>query len=414
MAIIVQKYGGTSVVNADRIKRVAARIARTKDQGNRLVVVVSALGQTTDDLVALAHQVSREPSGREFDMLLATGEQVSIALLAMALQDLGYDAISFTGSQVGIITDSSHTKARIISADRNRILRELDKDKAVIVAGFQGMSEGQEITTLGRGGSDTTAVALATVLPADVCEIYTDVDGVFTADPRIVPEARKLPAISYDEMLELAGAGAKVLHVRAVELAKKYGVKLHVRSSFTEEEGTLVVAETEEMEHMVMSGVSLDKQEAKLSVADIPDVPGIAATLFTSLADRGVNVDMIVQSVGESGLNTISFTVPKGDLKAALETAEKVGAELGAKGVQCDPQIAKVSAIGVGMSSHSGVAARMFRALGDAGINIHMISTSEIKISCIVDEARGEEALTVVHNAFELSKLTVEHGTGQE
>jgi aspartate kinase len=412
MAIIVQKYGGTSVANADKIKQVAARVARTKDQGNKVVVVVSALGKTTDELVALARQVAEEPSGREFDMLLSTGEQVSIALLAMALHDIGYDAISFTGSQVGIITDSSHTRARIVSADRNRVMRELDKDRVVIVAGFQGVSEGQEITTLGRGGSDTTAVALATVLPADVCEIYTDVDGVFTADPRVVPDARKLPVISYDEMLELASAGAKVLHLRAVELAKNYGVKLHVRSSFTKEEGTLVVAETQEMERVVISGVSLDKEEAKLSLAGVPDVPGIAAKLFTVLADRGINVDMIVQGVGEDGLNTISFTVTKSDLKAALQTAEKVGAELGAKRVESDPDVAKVSAVGAGMRSHSGVAAKMFRALGDAGINIHMISTSEIKLSCVVDESRAEEALQVLHDAFKLGTLIVE-GTAE-
>jgi aspartate kinase len=414
MGIVVQKFGGTSVANAERIKRVAQRVARTKDAGNKVVVVVSALGETTDELIELAHQVSEEPSGREFDMLLSTGEQVSIALLAMALQDRGYDAISFTGMQVGIITDSFHTKARIVSVDTNRIMRELSRGNAVIVAGFQGVSADREITTLGRGGSDTTAVALATVLAADVCEIYTDVEGVFTADPRIVPNARKLPIISYDEMLELAGAGAKVLHLRSVELAKKYGVKLHVRSSFTEEEGTLVVAETEEMERQVISGVSLDKGEAKLSVADVPDVPGIAAKLFGSLADRGINVDMIVQSVGENSLNTISFTVPQSELKAAVQTAETVARELGAKRVLCDPGIAKVSAVGVGMRSHSGVAARMFKALGDAGINIHMISTSEIRISCVVDEERSEEALKVVHEAFELSKLTVEQGTRKQ
>ena len=414
MGIVVQKFGGTSVANAERIKRVAQRVARTKDAGNKVVVVVSALGETTDELIELAHQVSEEPSGREFDMLLSTGEQVSIALLAMALQDRGYEAISFTGMQVGIITDSFHTKARIVSVDTNRIMRELSRGNAVIVAGFQGVSADREITTLGRGGSDTTAVALATVLAADVCEIYTDVEGVFTADPRIVPNARKLPIISYDEMLELAGAGAKVLHLRSVELAKKYGVKLHVRSSFTEEEGTLVVAETEEMERQVISGVSLDKGEAKLSVADVPDVPGIAAKLFGSLADRGINVDMIVQSVGENSLNTISFTVPQSELKAAVQTAETVARELGAKRVLCDPGIAKVSAVGVGMRSHSGVAARMFKALGDAGINIHMISTSEIRISCVVDEERSEEALKVVHEAFELSKLTVEQGTRKQ
>jgi aspartate kinase len=408
MAIVVQKYGGTSVANADKIKRVAARIARTKDQGNKVVAVVSALGQTTDELVALAHQVANEPAGREFDMLLSTGEQVSIALLAMALHDIGYDAISFTGSQVGIITDSSHTRARIVSADRKRMMCELDKDRVVIVAGFQGVSEGQEITTLGRGGSDTTAVALATVLPADVCEIYTDVDGVFTADPRVVPDARKLAVISYDEMLELASTGAKVLHSRAVELAKNYEVKLHVRSSFTEEEGTLVVAETQEMERMMIGGVALDKEEAKLSLAGVPDVPGIAAKLFTALADCGINVDMIVQSVGKDGLNTISFTVQKSNLKLALQTTEKVGAELGATSVESDRGIAKVSVVGVGMRSHSGVAAKMFRALGDAGINIHMISTSEIKLSCVVNESRAEEAVQVVHDAFELSKTTVE------
>jgi aspartate kinase len=379
-----------------------------------VAVVVSALGQTTDELIELAGQVCSEPSKREFDMLLSTGEQVSIALLAMALQDLGCDAISFTGLQVGIVTDSAHTKARIISVNKNRIMRELERDRVVIVAGFQGVDENQEITTLGRGGSDTTAVAIAAALGAEVCEIYTDVDGVFSADPRIVPDARKLHVVSYDEMLEMASAGAKVLHLRSVELAKKCGVKLHVRSSFTEEEGTLVVAETEEMERQVISGVSQDKGEAKVSVVDVPDVPGVAAKLFGPLADAGINVDMIVQSVGEKGLNTISFTVSESDLKAAMQTAEKVGSELGARGVECDPGIAKVSAVGVGMRSHSGVAARMFKALGDAGINIHMISTSEIKISCVVDAARAEEALNVVHDAFELSRMTVEEGTNQK
>jgi len=414
MGIIVQKYGGTSVADADRIKRVAARVARAKDEGHDVAVVVSALGKTTDELIALARQVCTEPSKREFDMLLSTGEQVSIALLAMALHDLGYDAISFTGLQIGIVTDSVHTKARIISVNSNRIMRELDRGKVVIVAGFQGVDENQEITTLGRGGSDTTAVAVATVLAADMCEIYTDVDGVFTADPRIVPDARKLAAVSYDEMLELASTGAKVLHLRAVELAKKCGVKLHVRSSFTEEEGTLVVAETERMERQVISGVSQDKSEAKVSVLDMPDVPGIAARLFGPLADSGINVDMIVQSVGANGLTTISFTVSESDLKAAMQAAQKVASELGARGVECDPGIAKISAVGVGMRSHSGVAARMFKALGDAGINIHMISTSEIKISCVVDAAQAGKALKAVHDAFELSKLTVEHETNDK
>jgi len=414
MSIIVQKYGGTSVANADRIKKVAARVARTKDEGHKVAVVVSALGQTTDELIALARQVTTEPSKREFDMLLSTGEQVSIALLAMALQDLGYDAISFTGLQVGIVTDSAHTKARIISVNKNRIMRELDRGKVVIVAGFQGVDENQEITTLGRGGSDTTAVAIATALSADVCEIYTDVDGVFTADPRVVPDARKLAVVSYDEMLEMASAGAKVLHLRAVELAKKCAVKLHVRSSFTDEEGTLVVAETEKMERQVISGVSQDKGEAKVSVLDVPDVPGVAARLFGTLADSGINVDMIVQSVGANGLNTISFTVQESDLKAAMQTAESVASELGAGGVECDPGITKISAVGVGMRSHSGVAATMFKALGDAGINIHMISTSEIKISCVVDTVRAEEALKVVHDAFELSKLSVENDTSKQ
>ena len=404
MALIVQKFGGTSVADPKKMKNVARRVGRTKDEGNDVIVVVSAPGKTTDQLVELARRVSPEPSGREYDMLLSSGEQISIALLAMALHELGYEAISFTGPQLGIRTDTSHSRARILSIDTDRLREELAAGKVVVVAGFQGISIEGEITTLGRGGSDTTAVALAAVAEADLCEIYTDVEGVYTADPRVVPLARRLGRISYDEMLELAGTGAKVLHLRSVEFAKKYHVPLRVRSSFTEQPGTLVTEEVPEMENVVVSGIALDDKIARVSLLGVPDVPGIAATIFRALAHEEINVDMIAQSVGSDGLNTVSFTVPKADLKRTLDALADPEKQIHAAKVESDANVAMISAVGVGMKSHSGVAAEMFGALADAGINILMISTSEIKISCIIDSKSSKKAMQVIHGTFGLDK----------
>ncbi len=404
MALIVQKFGGTSVADPKKMKNVARRVGRTKDEGNDVIVVVSAPGKTTDQLVELARRVSPEPSGREYDMLLSSGEQISIALLAMALHELGYEAISFTGPQLGIRTDTSHSRARILSIDTDRLREELAAGKVVVVAGFQGISIEGEITTLGRGGSDTTAVALAAVAEADLCEIYTDVEGVYTADPRVVPLARRLDRISYDEMLELAGTGAKVLHLRSVEFAKKYHVPLRVRSSFTEQPGTLVTEEVPEMENVVVSGIALDDKIARVSLLGVPDVPGIAATIFRALAHEEINVDMIAQSVGSDGLNTVSFTVPKADLKRTLDALADPEKQIHAAKVESDANVAMISAVGVGMKSHSGVAAEMFGALADAGINILMISTSEIKISCIIDSKSSKKAMQVIHGTFGLDK----------
>jgi aspartate kinase len=400
----VQKYGGTSVADVEKIKKVAERIARTKAAGNSVIVVVSAMGKMTDELVDLAYQISESPDEREFDMLLSTGEQISVALLAMALHSAGHEAISFTGGQVGILTDSWHGKARIVSVDTTRVRKELDEGKIVIVCGFQGVDEDYQITTLGRGGSDTSAVALATAYSADLCEICTDVAGVYTADPRVVPDARKLSRISYDELLELASMGAQVMHIRAVEFGKKYGVPMRICSTFSDDPGTLVTKEVASMENVVVSGVSLNEKEAKITMVGLPDRPGVAAQIFETISDENIVVDMIIQNIGEHGHSDISFTVPEGELKKAVEVGEALRNDLGAKEIRADGDIAKVSAVGVGMRSHSGVAAKMFKSLAEEGINILMISTSEIKISCVVDADRGHDALRALHSAFDLDK----------
>lgn len=402
MSLIVQKYGGTSVANAERIRNVAARIAEYYRKGHQVVVVVSARGDTTDELIALAKEISPNPPERELDMLLATGEQQSIALVAMAIRELGLPVISLTGPQVGILTDNAHTKARILEVSSDRLNAELAKGRIVIVAGFQGMTIDQEITTLGRGGSDTTAVAIAAALKADLCEIYTDVDGVYTADPRIVPEARKLPTISYDEMLEMASLGAQVLQPRAVEFAKQYGVRLHVRSSFNYHEGTIVQEGGTVEKEMVVTGVAHDRNVAKIGVFGVPDRPGIAYKLFSSLAASHINVDMIVQSAMRDDRNDIAFTVGRDDLTKAVEVVARVSEEIGAQGYVYDDRVAKVSIVGAGMITNPGVAARMFEALAEEGINIEMISTSEIKVSCIIREEETEKAVRALHRKFGL------------
>ncbi len=402
--LIVQKYGGTSVENIDKVTNVAKRIVSYKNRGYDIVVVVSALGDTTDELLSLASRITKAPSERELDMLISTGEQVSMALLAMAVHKLGMEAISFTGAQVGIVTDSSHTKARIIGVNARRIREELKRGKIVIVAGFQGMNVDQEITTLGRGGSDITAVALAKVLKAEMCEIYTDVDGIYTADPRIVKDARKLDRISYEEMLELASLGAQVLQARSVEAASKFNIPLHVRNSFSNKVGTLITKEVKAMEDVLVSGVTLNKEEAKVTVCDVPDRPGAAARIFGEIAKQNINLDMIIQNVSRTGSTDVSFTVLTGDLSKTLKLMKKVVKTIGAKGVTFDRGIAKVSVVGIGMRSHSGIAAKMFKILAERKINIEMISTSEIKISCIVRKGKGEEAVRVLHKAFGLSR----------
>ncbi len=404
MALIVQKYGGSSVADPERIKRVAKRIVTTKRQGGGVVVVVSALGDTTDRLIELAHQITGDPAEREIDVLISTGEQVSVALLAMAIHSFGCEAISFTGPQVGIVTDSSHTKARILRINTNRIKAELKKGKVIIVAGFQGADVNENITTLGRGGSDLTAVALAAALKADCCEIYTDVNGVYTADPRIVPRARKLSSISYDEMLEMASAGAKVLHNRSVEFAKRFDIPIRVRSSFSRGEGTMVTKEHKFMEDVVVRGVTLNADEAKVSLRGVPDKPGVAAKIFKTVAGENVNIDMIIQNIGEQGKSDISFTVMKGDLKRTLAIIRKMSKTIKAERVDSDENIARVSIVGVGMRTHSGIAARMFGALASEKINIEMISTSEIKISCIVNKKYAGKAVRIIHTKFGLSR----------
>jgi len=404
LALIVQKYGGTSVKDSERIKAIAQRIIKTKEKGNQMVVVVSAPAGMTDDLIRLAHEICDTPPAREMDMLLATGEQRSIALLAMALCAQGHSAISFTGPQAGILTTKTHTKARILNIDPDRIKTELEKGNIVIVAGFQGATEDDAITTLDRGGSDTSAVAIAAGIKADVCEIYTDVDGVYTADPRIVKNPKKLDTISHDEMLEMASSGAKVLHSRAVEFAKKYDVPLYVLSSFNENPGTLVTKEVESMEDVVIRGVTHDKNQAKITIFGVPDKPGTAFKIFNKIGEAEINVDMIVQSIGKDDKATISFTVSKTDLRQALEIVKEVGKELGSSEVLADEKVAKVSIVGVGMRSHSGVAARMFQSLARENINIQMISTSEIKLSCIIDENDVERAVQAIHDEFNLSE----------
>lgn len=402
MTLIVQKYGGSSVADPDKIKNVAKRVIESRKKGYRVVVVVSALGNATDELIRLAHMIASKPSERELDVLISTGEQISSALLAMAIQELGYDAISFTGVQVGIVTDSLHTKAKILKIGGRRIEKALAEDKICIVAGFQGVDVNEDITTLGRGGSDITAVALAAVLGAQVCEIYTDVEGVYTADPSVVPDARKIDLLSYEEMFELASAGARVLEPRSVEFAQKYQVPIHVRSSFSNKEGTRVVGEMSDLERVVVSGVTSQTDEAKVSVLKVPDKPGIAAKLFGAIAAEGIVVDMIIQNISEGGTTDVSFTVLQGDLPKTMEVSERIASEIGAEGVSDDEDIAKVSIVGVGMRTHSGVAAKMFEVLAGEDINIEMISTSEIKVSCIIRQEDAECAVVALHRAFGL------------
>ncbi len=400
MKLIVQKYGGTSVGTVERIKSVASRIKRYVENGYSVVVVVSAMGKTTDQLIDLAKQITQNPDKREMDMLLSTGEQISTALLAMALHNSGINAISYTGSQVKLITDGNFSNARIQSISTDRIKKSLEESKVVIVAGFQGIDQEENITTLGRGGSDTSAVALATVLGTRDCEIYTDVDGVFTADPRIVPNTKKLNEISYEEMLELARLGAGVLHSRSVEFAKKYTIRLHVRSSFNDDRGTIVMPREEMMEKFVISGVTSKDDEAKITIRDIPDRPGVASMLFGELGKQKIYVNMIVQSTGKDGKASISFTVLKNDLKKALEICKGLQATMGATGIDYKENIAIVSAVGVGMLSSWGVAGRIFDVLFKHNINIEMISTSEIGISCVIDSMYSELAVKAIHKEF--------------
>ena len=408
MALIVQKYGGTSVGDVERIRNVARRVVRTKSEGNQVVVVVSAMAGETDRLLHLAQEATRIPDERELDVLVSTGEQVSVALLAMVIKSMGYDAKSYLGFQIKIATDSAFGKARISSIDSEKIRSDLDRGRIVVVAGFQGADASDNITTLGRGGSDTTGVAIAAALHADVCEIYTDVDGVYTSDPNICPKARKLSRISYDEMLEMASLGAKVLQIRSVEFAKKYGVPIHVRSSFNDHAGTWVRGEEKEMEQVVVSGVTYNKNEAKIELMGVPDVPGIAARIFKPIADANIVVDMIIQtSSAEKGFADVAFTVPKSDFARTLQIVQDAAKKIGAPEVHANEDIAKVSIIGAGMRSHSNVAAQMFSALAKEGINIHMISTSEIKISCVIDSKYTELAVRALHDAFELDKPRV-------
>ena len=400
---VVMKFGGTSVGNPERLLNVARRIVAAKEEGGRVVAVLSAMGDTTDELVDLAHRVSDRPKPRAMDMLISVGERISCALGEMAIEDLGHEAISLTGSQAGIVTDTTHTKAKIVEVRAQRIHEALDEGKIVLVAGFQGVSTGQEITTLGRGGSDTTAVALAAALGADSCQIFTDVEGVYTADPRVVPGALKLPAVTYEEMLEMSASGAKVMALRSVEFARNHGVRLHVRSTFSEAEGTWIQEEDEQLlEKAIISGVTHDTSEAKLTLVGVPDRPGVAARVFRALADAGVNIDMIVQNVSSAGLTDISFTLPKTALAVAEPILEAACREVGAAGWTQDSDIAKVSLIGAGMRSHPGVAADMFEALSDAGINIEIISTSSIRISCVVRASEVGRAVEAVHEKFQL------------
>ncbi|MCX5718343.1 MAG: aspartate kinase [Nitrospirae bacterium] len=406
MMLIVQKYGGTSVANVERIKAVAERVVKTAKEGHKVAVVVSAMAGETDKLINLAHQVSSAPREREMDLMLSSGERVTCALTAIAIEELGHKAMAFTGRQMGIITDDVHTRAKIEKIAGERAKKALDEGYIIVVAGFQGITEsGSDVTTLGRGGSDLSAVAIASALNADLCEIYTDVDGVYTTDPNIVPEARKLSKISYEEMLELASLGAKVLQTRSVEFAMKYEVPVVVRSSFNDNPGTLVTKEDKDMEKVVVSGVAYDKNQAKITVMGVPDKPGIAAKLFKGIADAGIVVDMIVQNVSSDGKAAdISFTVPRTDTKKTLKLTEGIAKELGAKGVDMKEDIAKISIVGVGMRTHSGVASQMFETLAKHGVNIMMISTSEIKVSCIIDAKYAELAVRVLHDMFGLAE----------
>ncbi|HEY5143368.1 MAG TPA: aspartate kinase [Solirubrobacteraceae bacterium] len=402
---IVMKFGGTSVADAERLKRAAGRIVRRREEGYRVVAVLSARGKETDRLVADAFEVSPDPDPREMDMLLSTGERVSCALCAMAINDLGHRAISLTGSQAGIVTDTSHTKARILDVRAERIFDALDGDNIVLVAGFQGVSTAKDVTTLGRGGSDTTAVALAAAVGAEVCEIYTDVSGVFSADPRIVPDARKLDVVSFEEMLEMSASGAGVLQLRSVEYARNHGVRIHCRSSFDDGPGTVVISEQETMEHPLITAVTHSTGEARVTLMGVPDTPGAAGRIATALADANVNVDMIIQNepITEGSRADMSFTVPRDDLRAARAALEPLQAEIGIGDVATDESMGKVSIIGAGMKTHPGVAAKVFTVLGDHGINIEMISTSPIKISCVIPGDRVPDAVRALHAAFELS-----------
>ena len=404
MALVVQKYGGTSVGTIEKIQNVARRVARTYDEGNDMVVVVSAMAGETNKLVALAEEMCEFPSEREYDVLVAAGEQVSIALLSMALQSMGYKAKSYLGWQIPIYTDNSSSKARIEEIQDTNIREDLHNGTIVIVAGFQGIDRDNNITTLGRGGSDTSAVAVAAALQADVCEILTDVAGVYTTDPRIVPEASKMEKVSYDEMLEMASLGSKVLQLRSVEFAKKYNVIVHVRSSLNDNPGTLVTKEDADMETVLVSGIAYNKDEAKIAVMRVPDKPGVASQLFSPLSTANIMVDMIIQNVSHEGFTDLTFTVPRGDFKKALKIVEETATRIGAAGVQTNESIAKVSIIGVGMRSHSGIASKMFETLSAEGVNIQMISTSEIKVSCVIDDKYTELAVRVLHEAFGLDK----------
>jgi aspartate kinase len=413
--IVVQKYGGTSVGDVERMQRVAQRIVDTRRAGDQVLAVVSAMGRTTDELVDMAARINPRPPQRELDILLTSGERISMALLAMAIEALGVSARSFTGSQAGIITDTVHGKARILAVTPERVREALDAGHVVIVAGFQGVSrDTKDITTLGRGGSDTTAVAMAAALQADVCEIYTDVDGVYTADPRIVPDARKLDRLAYEEMLELAAQGAKVLQVRSVEYGRNHGVRIHVRSSFNSSEGTWIVPQEDMVEDAIISGVAHDTSEAKVTVVGVPDRPGVAAGMFTALADANINVDMIVQNVSSEGRTDISFTLPRGEIDQATELLEGRLADIGAERLIVNRSVAKVSLIGAGMKTHPGVAARMFASLSRAGVNIQMISTSTIRVSVIIDDAHVDDAVRAVHAEFGLGADAIleEQGAG--
>src|SRR4051794_12807051 len=403
MSLIVQKFGGSSVANPEKILRAARRAIRAQQEGSQVVMVVSAMGDTTDDLLELAAKITDRPPAREMDMLLSTGEQVSVALMAIAIHSLGRKAVSLTGAQIGVKTDASYRKARIKSIETTRLKKSLDEGNIVIAAGFQGIDDDFNITTLGRGGSDTTAVALAAVLRADACEIYTDVDGVYTTDPRVVPEARRMGRIGYDEMLELASLGAGVMHSRSIEFGKKFDVPIHVRSSFTDSSGTMIVAEPERPD-LPVSGAAITKDEARITVEGVLDKPGTSLEIFSRIAAKNISVDMIVQNIGESGRADISFTVPKDELNTALEAVREAAKVVSAEGITSDDSVAKISVVGLGMAKQTGVAEKMFRALADAGINIQMITTSEIKISVLVSRERSQEALRIVHKVFNLDR----------
>jgi len=408
MALIVMKFGGSSVADSDKMKHVANKIIARKKGGNKIVVVVSAPGDTTDDLITKCEEITADPNPREMDMLLATGEQMSISLLAMAIQAMGHKAVSLTGFQAGISTNDEYTRARVKKIEPKKIFSLLNDGNIVVVAGFQGMNKAGDITTLGRGGSDLTAVALAAQMKANVCEIYSDVEGIFTTDPRVVKDARKIDSISYEEMLEMAGSGAQVMQTRSIEVAKKYGIEIHARSTFSEKEGTYIVSEEKigrkKMEDLMVSAVTFDKNQVKFSLIDLPDIPGMAAKIFSSIAKLGINVDMIIQSAAWDKKNDISFTVSKADLKRTQQKVDELAEILGAQKVTCDEHVAKVSVVGVGMKSHAGVASQMFEILAKNKINIEMISTSEIKVSCVIDEADTNKAVNELHKGFKLNK----------